>query len=79
MIVIQRCNPSGVEENSCAWYSCIGENDLRFRATSTTINLEIQYSDEVSKSSSCQYKRCENEPARLGQAVARVKLGILSN
>ena len=75
MIGIQRCNPSGVEENSCDWYSCIGKNALSFQATSPTINIVIRYSEEVDKSSSCQYKPCENEPARFGQAVARIKLG----
>ena len=48
---------------------------MSFQAASSTINMELRYSDEVDTSSSCQYKRCENEPARLGQAVARVKLG----
>ena len=39
------------------------------------MNLELRYSDKVDKSSSCQYKQCENEPDRSGQAVAREKLG----
>ena len=77
-ITIVRCNPSGIDENKCGWYSCIGENALSFQALSSSVNLELRYGNKVDTSSSCQYKRCDNEPTRFGQAVARVKLGKIT-
>ena len=66
------CNPSGVTEGSCAWYTCIGPNTQSIQATSTSLNVKLQYSSEVNAMAAC------TDSCRTGLAVARVKLGKMN-
>ena len=65
------CNPSGVTQGSCNWYTCIGPNTQTIQATSSSLNVELRYSSEVNAIASC------TDSCRTGHAVARVKLGII--
>ena len=63
------CNPSGVTQGSCAWYTCIGSNTVSVQATSSSLAVELRYSSDVNAVATC------TDSCRTGHAVARVKLG----
>ena len=63
------CNPSGVTQGSCAWYTCIGSNTVSVQATSSSLAVELRYSSNVNTVATC------TDSCKTGHAVARVKLG----
>ena len=52
------CNPSGVTQGSCAWYTCIGPTSVGIQATSSSLSIELRYSSNVNAVATCTDSGC---------------------